>query len=954
ITFDVADGVAPFFISGNTGAFTGTQFVSDPIAFGTGYTFILRDTFNCAQDTITGTSPCSCPTMAGTMNQTPLLLCDGAAATFSAPTGTNLGTGDVLVYYLVSSGTSPGAWTVVDSSATPTFNYNSNTITNGTTYFVFAVAGNPQGAGIDPADPCISVAVGPTVTWRPAVTATLSGDTIVCQGASISLNVDFTGLGFYTLNYTANGVANSVSTSSNPFPLIPMNPTGTTTYVLTGVTGQGGCVGTVSGSATVTVSSPPQALNAQTTCDFATETFVLTFEVSNGVAPNSTYTITGVTGTLTDTSFVSDPIPSGSYNVTITNADGCSSTLSGSATCVCTTDAGTMSNALLNICLPGQASAAASVNTMLDANDALQYILYENVALLPQGILATSNTPQFGLQTGMTVETTYYIAAMAGNGLPNGSVDINDPCLSISNGRPIVFHNAPAATLMGTDTVCPGGSAAFQIAFTGNAPFQFVYAINNNNQPQLSAPGATFNITTSNIQAPQAFTLVSVQDAFCPGTVSGQANVQVRPAITASIINDVTICAGNTATLTLVLGGGTSYNVTVGGGAAPIQLSNVANGAQFDVSPAVTTTYSVTTVTASGNNCPSTIGQGATVTLTSLIGNATLSDFNGFNVSCANENDGSISIVTTGGVPPITALWSTGDSGLQLGGLIAGDYSVVLSDQIGCVDSATFTLTAPPGVLVDFSTIIPRCFGERNGTITIQSVTGGADPYMLTLNSVSMSPDTFPVRIGQLASGSFTLEVEDANGCLTTEEIDVAAPAELIVNVGPDQNIALGDSTILEGLTNALGIDTFIWSPITFLSNPDSLITYVKPENSQVYTLLVRDTFGCSGRDEMLLTVRRDSRIFIPNIIKSGSAENESLTVYGGPELESIRSLRVYDRWGELLFEGLDIPKNDPSVGWKGRAKNKDVMPGVYIFVVEVVLIDGTTEILTGDVTVVR
>ena len=955
ITFDIVDGMAPYTVSGNaTGTFNGMQFVSDPIAFGTDYTFILRDTFNCSQDTVSGVSPCSCPTLAGTMNQTPILLCNGAMASFTAPTGSVLGTGDVLVYYLVSAGSSPGSWTVVDSSITPSFNYNSSSITNGNTYFVFAVAGNPQGAGIDPTDPCISIAPGPTVTWRPAVTATLSGDTTICQGQSFSLNVDFTGLGFYTLTYTANGVLNSISTTSNPFPLIPINPTATTTYVLTGVTGQGGCAGTVNGSASVNISAPLQALGAQTTCDFATETYVLTFEISNGAAPNSIYTVTGVTGTVTDSSFVSDPIPSGSYSVTVTNADGCSTTLSGMATCVCTTDAGTMSSAQVDVCLPGQANVSVATNSNLDTNDALQYILYEDFTLLPQGVLATSNTPQFGLQAGMTAETTYFIAAVAGNGLPNGSVDINDPCLSISNGVPVVFHNAPDASLMGTDTVCPGGNAAFQIAFTGNAPFQFVYAINSNNQPTLSAPGTTFNISTSNVQLAQVFTLVSVSDAFCPGTVSGQADVQVRPAITAAVNSDITICAGEATTLTLALGGASTYNVTIGGGPLPIQLSNISNGAQFDVSPTINTTYSVTAVTANGNNCPATIGQGATVTISTLIGSAVLSDYNGFNVSCANETDGSIAITTTGGVPPITATWNTGDSGLQLGGLGAGDYSVILSDQIGCIDSASFSLTAPPGVVVDFSTIPPQCFGDKNGTVTIQSITGGSGPYTLTLNSIVLTSDVFPIRIGQLESGTYSLEVEDNNGCLSELDVDMPAPAELIVNIGPDQNIALGDSTVLEGLTNAIAVDTFIWSPTSYLSHPDSFITYIKPPNSQVYSLFVRDTFGCTARDEMLLTVRRDSRIYIPNIIKTGSAENESLTVYGGPELETVRYLRVYDRWGELLFERLNLPKNDPSAGWKGRARDKDVMPGVYIYIAEVVLTDGTSQVLTGDVTVVR
>lgn len=955
VTFDIVGGTAPFTTSGNTGTLTGTQFVSDPIPFNAGYNFIVRDTFNCAQDTLAGASPCSCTTQAGVMDQTAQTLCDGFMATFAAPTGTVLGTGDVLVYYLVTGGANPATWTVIDSSSTPLFNFNSTTMSSGTVYTVVAVAGNPQGSGINPADPCISFTSGPNLTWREPITATLSGDTTICQGQAFSLNVDFTGQGFYTLNYTANGTANTVSTTSNPFPLIPMTPTGTTNYVLTGVTGAGGCAGTVSGTATVTIATPPQILNIQTTCDFATETYTLTFDISNGAAPNSIYTVSGVTGTLTDSTFVSDPIPSGAYSVMITNAEGCSTKIDGTATCVCTTSAGIMPSAQVNVCLPGQATVAVASNTNLDGNDVLQYILYQDVTQLPQTVLAISNTPQFGLQNGMTAGTTYFVAAVAGNGLPNnGGVDITDPCLSISNGTPLVFHNPPTASLMGTDTICPGGNAVFQINFTGAAPFQFVYSLNNSNQPQLAAPGNTFNINTSNVQATQTFALVSVQDAFCAGTVSGQAKVVVRPVVTAAVNSNVTICAGNATTLTLTLTGATTYNVTVGGGPMPIQLSNVGNGAQFDVSPSATTTYSITAASAPGNTCPALFGPSATVTVTTLSGTSTVSDYNGFNVSCADASDGSITVTPSGGTPPITAVWNTGDTGLQLNGLDAGDYSVVFTDQTGCRDSADFTLTAPPAINVDFAAIEPRCFGQSNGNVLIRAVTGGSEPYSISLNSFNTVSDTFPILFQQLSSGTYNLEIEDANGCIAEEEVDVPAPAELIVNVGPDQSIALGDSTVLEGLTNASAIDTFIWSPIAYLSNPDSLITYVRPINSQVYSLTVRDTFGCVARDEMLLIVRRDNRIFVPNIINMNSTENDGFTVFGGPELQAVRSLRIYDRWGELLFEGIDIPKNDPTIGWHGKARGKDVMPGVYIYIIEVVMSDGSEVTLTGDVTVVR
>ena len=67
-----------------------------------------------------------------------------------------------------------------------------------------------------------------------------------------------------------------------------------------------------------------------------------------------------------------------------------------------------------------------------------------------------------------------------------------------------------------------------------------------------------------------------------------------------------------------------------------------------------------------------------------------------------------------------------------------------------------------------------------------------------------------------------------------------------------------------------------------------------------------------------------------------------------------MRSMQIYDRWGELLFENLNFLPNDEFFGWEGRAKGEDVNPGVYVYVIEVEYINGETEVFAGDVTVIR
>ncbi|MBL7810401.1 MAG: gliding motility-associated C-terminal domain-containing protein, partial [Saprospiraceae bacterium] len=790
------------------------------------------------------------------------------------------------------------------------------------------------------------------------VTATLSGTPLVCPGSPATIQVQFAGDGPYNLGYTdgINPVVNLTNISQNPYSIL-LNPTVSGNYNLVSVSGAGGCTGTPGGNAQVTISNPPQVLNLVEDCDLATETYTLTFDIGNGAQANPVYTVIGVTGSLNDTTFTSNPIPGGQpYTIVIGNPTGCTTTLSGTVTCACATSSGTLTNPQ-NACLPnGMVSAQASGNQTLDPDDALIYLLCTDPALLPNGILAQSNTPQFGFQPGMMSSgTTYYIVAVAGNTI-NGGVDPQDPCLSISPGVPVQFNAAPTATISGTSNLCIGDNANFQVQLTGIVPFSFVYAINGVSQQQVNTSNTNFSILSNNVQQDQTFTLVLVNDANCPGSVSGQANVVVSPAPQGSLSSDISICAGDTATLTLQLSGGTSYDVTINGTTPPLQLTGVQDGDTFTVIPGATTTYTISTLSASGNTCPAQIGAGATVTTSSLGANSNLSNYNGFNTSCPLTTDGSVTLNTTGGINPITAQWSNGVNTLNISNIGAGVYTVTLTDQIGCTYTNSFTLVAPPELAILFEPEPPICFGENNGALTITGISGGAGPFALSLNgNPQQTTNTFPVIFNGLSSGPQLIEVEDANGCVSDATAQVPTPQELTVNLGLDTTIRLGDSILLQALLNFTDVESFEWTPTQYLSNPDSLASMSFPLNSIRYRLVVTSLTGCETEDDILITVNKDKHVYIPNIIHPNSdGSNNILTVYAGQEVTQVRSMQIYDRWGELLFENRNFQPNDEFFGWEGRAKGEDVNPGVYVYVIEVEYVNGETEVFAGDVTVIR
>jgi hypothetical protein len=142
----------------------------------------------------------------------------------------------------------------------------------------------------------------------------------------------------------------------------------------------------------------------------------------------------------------------------------------------CETDAGVLAGDELSICGNDPAGFSPPTQTFLDANDILRYILFSNPADTLGSIVATSATPTFAFNpVTMQKDVPYYFAAIAGNNL-GGMVDLNDPCLYISNAIQVVWHDIPSATFSITNTtVCEGNCAEVQVNFVGSPPFTLTW-----------------------------------------------------------------------------------------------------------------------------------------------------------------------------------------------------------------------------------------------------------------------------------------------------------------------------------------------------------------------------------------------------------------------------------------------------------------------------------------------
>ncbi|MCC6459192.1 MAG: hypothetical protein IT260_01900, partial [Saprospiraceae bacterium] len=142
----------------------------------------------------------------------------------------------------------------------------------------------------------------------------------------------------------------------------------------------------------------------------------------------------------------------------------------------CNTYAGQMLDDPLDVCFGNPASLSSSFLPGLESNDILRYILFSDPSDTLGSILATSITPNFPFNPAtMTLGVPYYIAAIAGNNL-GGNVDLNDPCLDISNAIPVTWHPRPTVEFAVVDpNVCAGACTTVTANLTGTPPFILTY-----------------------------------------------------------------------------------------------------------------------------------------------------------------------------------------------------------------------------------------------------------------------------------------------------------------------------------------------------------------------------------------------------------------------------------------------------------------------------------------------
>ncbi|MGZ3859645.1 MAG: PKD domain-containing protein [Flavisolibacter sp.] len=137
--------------------------------------------------------------------------------------------------------------------------------------------------------------------------------------------------------------------------------------------------------------------------------------------------------------------------------------------------------------------------------------------------------------------------------------------------------------------------------------------------------------------------------------------------------------------------------------------------------------------------------------------------------------------------------------------------------------------------------------------------------------------------------------------------------------------------------TYSSNVTSYNWLPAETLSCPDCPQPTTTTKFSTRYTVSFVDSNGCRNTGQIqVIVVCPNANVFVPNTFSPNGDGSNDVFYVRGRGLERVKSLRVFNRWGEVVFEKSNFPVNDPLYGWDGRYKGNKPHPDVYVYQLEV------------------
>ncbi len=674
-----------------------------------------------------------------------------------------------------------------------------------------------------------------TITVNTLPTATISGTTSICIGENAELSVALTGTSPYSIEFSDGFIANNIT--QNPY-VRNVSPAANTEYSIIEVT-DANCSNAGTGIATITVNTLPTATISGTTSICIGESADLSVALT-GTSPYSIEFSDGfIANNVTLSPYIRNVSPEANIDYSITNV----------------TDA--------NCSNTGTGIAAITVNTLPTAtiSGTNSICIGENAEL---SVVLTGTSP-FSIEfsdgfIANNIETSPYIREVSPELTTEYSItNVSDfYCSNTGTGiATITVNTLPTATISGTNSICIGEATELSVALTGTSPYSIEFSdgfIANN----VTASPYIRNVSPDETTE---YSIINVTDLNCSNAGNGIATITVNTLPTATISGTTSICIGETTELQVALTGTSPYSIEFSDGFVANNITQ--SPYSRNVSPEVTTEYSITNVT--DVNC-SNAGTGlATITVHQLP-TATIS---GTNSICIGEN-AELSIALTG-TSPYSIEFSDGfvANNITVSPYIRNvspeaniDYSITNVTDANCSNTGTgiaaITVNTLPTATISGTTSI--CIGE---TTELSVALTGTAPYTIEFSdgfiANNITESSYIRNVSPEVSTEYSITNVSDFYCSNTG----TGIAAITVNTLPTATIS-GTTSICIGENAELSVALTGTSPFLiefsdgFVANNITATPYIRnvsPEANTEYSIIEVTDVNCSNAGNGLATI---------------------------------------------------------------------------------------------------
>jgi outer membrane protein OmpA-like peptidoglycan-associated protein len=367
-----------------------------------------------------------------------------------------------------------------------------------------------------------------------------------------------------------------------------------------------------------------------------------------------------------------------------------------------------------------------------------------------------------------------------------------------------------------TDVKCMGDSTgAIDINVAGGVlPYKYKWSNQSAGQDLKSLRAGTYSVAVTDAKG-------------CSGTLEARINEPRKLTLVESGVKNVD-CNGNATG---------SVNLSAAGGVTPYRYRWSSGDSVLNIANKKAGTYSLRMTDANG--CVAQFSK--TITEPTKVTKSVTSVTNNL---CFADSKGAIDIAVAGGMAPYSYRWSNGAITQDISGVRAGNYSVLIRDANGCVDSLRAQVTENPQLVASLKAINIACNGQKTGSVDL-TVSGGVAPYTYKWNNAATTQD-----ISLLPSGNYSVILKDTRGCTTQSDVQVTEPPRFVASLESDKDLnCFGEKTGAVNVRISGGV-----TPYRYRWNTGDTTRNIASVAVGTYTLTASDANGCTQSVTTTLT----------------------------------------------------------------------------------------------------